>query len=82
MNTKSIRARLIERFVSAREQIGNDWKAAIAGDDSFFNTRQGSIYMQQASAAATDPTRISEDRLERVVLAMEKLTGVESQPVA
>jgi hypothetical protein len=71
--TTTIKERLTERFVTAREIVGQGWKTDLSLSDPFFDTKQGSDWMNQASGAVSDPNRINNDRLERVVLALEDL---------
>lgn len=80
--TKTIKERLIDRFVAAREKIGPHWRYHLSKSNEFFGTYEGGIWMNQVSGAPTQSRRVSVDRIEYIVLAMEKLTGVESQPVA
>ncbi|MDF7822310.1 hypothetical protein P1X15_32150 [Runella sp. MFBS21] len=78
---KSIRERLIERFVKARDQVGVDWRRQLSQVDEFFNTKEGADWMQGASSAVSSPRRASADRLERVVLALEKIADIQNPPV-
>jgi hypothetical protein len=80
--TKTIKERLIDRFIAAREKLGTNWRYHLSKSDSFLGTYEGGVWMNQVSGAPREARRVSVDRIEYVVLAMEKLTGVESQPVA
>lgn len=71
--TTTIKERLTERFLTARELVGSGWKTELSLSDPFFDTKEGSDWMHQASGAVSDPRRINNDRLERVVLALEDL---------
>lgn len=78
---KTIRERLIERFVRAREMVGETWRNQLAASDTHFNTLSGVRDMNQAASATNYPERINSDRLERVVLALEKLAEIQNGPV-
>lgn len=78
---KKIRERLIGRFVVAKDMIGERWKDELAKSDPFFNTLEGIRYAVGAINAVSNPSRINDDRLERVVLALEKLAGIQNGPV-
>lgn len=80
--TKTIKERLVDRFAEAKKELGAHWRYHLEKSDPFFATREGGIYMEQTAGALANAKRVSVDRIERVVLAMEKLTGVQSQPVA
>ena len=69
------KTRLAKRFNREREKLGQDWKIKLSKFDRFFDTKLGSDFMARASAAITDPRRISVERLEKVVFAMEELSG-------
>lgn len=78
----SIRERLITRFVQARDRAGADWRRQLAEAEAFFNTKEGADWMQAVASAVSSPRRASSDRLERVVLAMEKMVGIENPAAA
>ncbi|WP_342088044.1 hypothetical protein [Dyadobacter sp. OTU695] len=69
---------LIARFVTAREKLGRQWRKRLAESDPLFNTNVGYDMMVNASGALSDPTRIGIDRLNSVVVAMEKI--INEQP--
>lgn len=69
----TIKERLNARFNAARETVGPRWQKDLSEAEPFFNTKEGANWMSQASNSVTDPRRISNDRLERIVIALEKL---------
>lgn len=69
----TIKERLTDRFLAAREVVGPSWKRALANSNAFFDTKAGADYMNQAVSSILEPRRISNDRLERVVIALERL---------
>lgn len=78
---KKIRERLLERFIKAKENFGDKWKDEAAKADPLLNTLEGGRYMSSAGYAIKQPNRISDDRLEKIVLALEKAAGINNPPV-
>ncbi|MCE6992121.1 hypothetical protein [Dyadobacter sp. CY323] len=72
----TIKERLIKRFVVARDVLGKHWRDELAESDPFFNTKLGADFMGSVSQAISDTSRGHVDRIERVVVAMEKLAGI------
>lgn len=64
---------LVRRFVAARDKLGQQWRKRLAESDPQFNTKKGADIMVNASGCTSDHTRVSIDRLQIVVDAMEKV---------
>ncbi|AXE21202.1 hypothetical protein DR864_27410 [Runella rosea] len=78
---KPIQDRLVDRFIYARDKVGADWRKQLSEADAFFNTKVGADWMHGAASAVSSTRRASADRLERVVLALEKLAGIQNPPI-
>ncbi|AEI46756.1 hypothetical protein [Runella slithyformis] len=78
---KSIQDRLVDRFIIARDTVGPNWRKQLSEADEFFNTKVGADWMQGAASAVSSTRRASADRIERVVLALEKLAGIQNPPI-
>lgn len=78
---KPIQDRLVDRFIYARDKVGADWRKQLSEADAFFNTKVGADWMQGAASAVSSTRRASADRLERVVLALEKLASIQNPPI-
>lgn len=76
-----LKDRIYQRFLAAREKVGNDWRNQLAESDPFFNTKKGSDYMQSVARGISNKALASADRFERVTLALEKIAGIESKPL-
>ncbi|MCE6989852.1 hypothetical protein [Dyadobacter sp. CY323] len=72
----TIKERLIMRFVVARDILGKDWRDELAENDPFFNTKLGLTLWDQYLKRFLTLQRGHVDRIERVVVAMEKLAGI------
>ena len=77
----SIKERLLIRLKRAKETVGPSWRYALAEHDDFFDTLEGVRCMNTVAQAFSNPRRGSIDRIARVTLALEKIAGIESQPV-
>jgi hypothetical protein len=73
----SIRYRLFMRIVDAQKIVGGHWRMAIKAADPFFSTRKGEDFIISASQLMSTRKRISIDRLERVVVPLEKVAGID-----
>jgi hypothetical protein len=76
-----LKERLFQRLLFAKEQVGRDWKNKLADSDPFFDTKRGTDYMNSVSRGLSNKSTVGPDRLERVTLALEKLAGIDSQPL-
>lgn len=72
----SIRGRLFTRFIEAYQVLGQQWRGAIKAVDPFFSTEKGKDFIISVSQLMSTRKRISVDRLERVVVTMEKAAGI------
>ncbi|GGB84880.1 hypothetical protein [Dyadobacter sediminis] len=77
----TIKQRLLQRFIRARNVVGKNWRGVLAANDPFFNTKRGSDYLTSVAQAVSDHSRGNVDRIERVTLALEKMAGITSNPV-
>ncbi|WAC12239.1 hypothetical protein [Dyadobacter pollutisoli] len=77
----SIKQRLLARFGKAKEIVGPGWKDALAKSDPFFNTREGEAFMRSVAQAYSDPKRGHVDRIECVMLALEKISGIDERSI-
>lgn len=73
----TIKERLMIRFMLCRYLLGKNWRTVIAKSDPFFATEQGQMYATSVAQAVSDPSRGNVDRIERVVVTMEKAAGIE-----
>ena len=80
--TKTIKERLIERFNSATMKIGTVWRVKLVAADPEFNSFDGGKLIQQTSVLGSRPASMNVDKLEKITLAVEKLAGMETEPVA
>lgn len=76
-----IRGRLLCRFVAARKILGKRWRAKLAAFDPFFESGIGLSYATTTARAISVKTHGNVDRIERVVVAMEKIVGIEVKSV-
>lgn len=80
----SIKERLLERFRTAKGIVpeGQNWIDLAVKADSFLDSREGGKYIQSMQAANSDPVRRgNREKMERVVLALEKALGIEGSPI-
>jgi hypothetical protein len=77
----TIKERLLQRFIKARNLVGKNWRGVLAANDPFFNTKLGSDYLTSVAQAVSDSSRGNVDRIERVTVALEKMAGITSQSV-
>lgn len=82
MGELTIKARLINRFVSARSVLGTDWRKKLAESDPLYNTVPGYTILNRVAGAVSKDSRAGVDHIESVVIAMEKiiLSYREKQP--
>jgi len=71
----SIKERLLIRFTSAKNSIGKNWRGRLMEADPFFCTKAGCDCMTSVAQAVSAPGRGNVDRIERVVIVMERLVG-------
>ncbi|MGG7664057.1 hypothetical protein [Dyadobacter sp. BHUBP1] len=77
----TIKDRLLRRFVPAKAVLGISWRRKIMVVDPFFLTEKGIKFMMSTAQAVSDQSRGNVDRIERVVIAMEKAAGIEIETV-
>lgn len=78
----TIKAQLLARFITARDQVGKDWRKQLAKADDYFNTMDGVNDMTLTAQATNEKKRRGQiDRVKRVVLALEKLAGIPHPPI-
>ena len=77
----TIKERLLQRFIKARNLVGKNWRGVLAANDPFFNTKLGSDYLTSVAQAVSDNSRGNVDRIERVTVALEKMAGITSPSV-
>lgn len=73
MEELTIKQRLLNRFRAARECVGTDWRKELANSDPEWNSLEGAYIINQVMGAASDSRRAGVDRIEKVVLALEKI---------
>lgn len=77
----TLKDRIFNRFLVAKEKVGSDWRNKLAESDPFFNTKKGADVMQGVARAMKDKSLASADRFERVTLALEKIAGIDNAPL-
>jgi hypothetical protein len=77
----TIKERLLERFKRAKEEVGPNWRKALAEHDPFFDSFQGGKCMDTAAQVLSNGKRGSIDRIARVTLGLEKIAGIEATPI-
>lgn len=80
-HSKTIKERLLDRFIHARTVLGQGWQRKVIALDSYYDTFDGAQVMTKAGQAVTNPGMIGVDRLERLVLVMEEAAGIQNPPV-
>ena len=81
LTVKTIHERLIDRFLVAKEAVGVRWQSRIVETFPQYNTKDWGNYMRAALASVKTPGRISPDKLEIIVICLEKIAGIENPPV-
>ncbi|SEI73706.1 hypothetical protein SAMN05216327_103509 [Dyadobacter sp. SG02] len=76
-----IKQRLLIRFAKAKTVVGPKWREMLAQNDAFFDTRTGEAYMRSVAQAFSDPKRGHVDRIEQVTLALERIAGINANPI-
>jgi len=77
----TIKERLTTRFLHAKELAGPHWRKRLVDFDPQFNTFEGAKVLTSVAMVDRKPGVVSADKLERVVMALEKMVGMESKPV-
>lgn len=73
----TIKERLLYRFHFSRSLMGKNWRGKLLKADPFFDTKKGQDFITSTVQACSQPKRGQVDRIERVVVAMEKVLRIE-----
>lgn len=77
----TIKQRLVDRFVKAREALGPNWRKLLVEANPDYDSIRGVDMLNRAAASVTKTQRIGVDLLEEIVKDMEKLTIPKEEPV-
>lgn len=69
----TIKERLLKRFTDARERLGPKWRKILVEAEPKFDSINGERMMDSVSGAVSESRRCGVDRIETVVVAMEKI---------
>ncbi len=69
----TIKERLLKRFTDAREKLGPKWREKVVEAEPKFDSIEGERTMNSVSGAVSERRRCGVDRIEMVVVAMEKV---------
>ncbi|WP_254563182.1 hypothetical protein [Dyadobacter diqingensis] len=78
---QTIKERLIDRFLTAREALGPNWRKILVEAAPEYDSVKGVDKLNRAAGSVTRSQRVGVDLLEEVVTDMEKLTLPNEQPV-